>query len=206
MSFFASLYPSFNQQFPFQLPSLDWEVLDGTGEETEIGEFVVIEEGVQIGKNCLIRSHVLLRKGTVIGDNCVIGHGSEIKNAYICDEAKVGSHCFVGDSIIGKGARIGSGTITGNRRFDQKPIDWFTSEGKVASGKDKLGLLLGDYARLGANVTTNPGIVVGPKTWVSGGEVISNYLPENVFVKIGGEVVNNTSATKLSLHDMNGQK
>ena len=29
---------------------------------------------------------------------------------------------FVGDSILGKSARIGSGTILANRRFDQKNI------------------------------------------------------------------------------------
>lgn len=203
---YQSIFPSFSEHLPFSLPSLEWETKEGIGEGTEIGQFVVIEENVQIGKNCLIRSHVLLRRGTIIGDNCVIGHGTEIKNTYICDEAKIGSHCFVGDSIIGKGARIGSGTITGNRRFDQKEIDWLTAEGKIQSGKDKLGLLLGDYARLGANVTTNPGVIIGSQTWVSGGEVVSTYLPEKSFVKIGGEVVKNTNPVIFSLTDQAGDR
>ncbi len=206
MSSFQTIFPHIPGDFPFKLPKLEWEIQEQVGEGTEIGQYVVIEENVQIGKNCLIRSHVLLRSGTVIGDNCVIGHGSEIKNTYICDEAKIGSHCFVGDSIIGKGARIGSGTITGNRRFDQKPIDWLTNEGKVASTKDKLGLLLGDYARLGAHVTTNPGVIIGAYTWVSGGEVVSQHIPEKTFVKIGGDIVENKQTMDLSSQDMKRER
>ena len=36
---------------------------------------------------------------------------------------KVASLDFVGDSILGKSTRIGSGCILANRRFDQKNIE-----------------------------------------------------------------------------------
>lgn len=205
---FLSIFPNnIDEPFLKGLPKLDWPKQSGSvqiGEGTEIGDHVVLEDNVIIGKNCLIRPHAYIRSGTVIEDNVVIGHGSEVKHAYIFSGAKIGSLCFVGDSIIGKGARIGSGTITGNRRFDQEIIDWVTNEGKISSGLDKLGLLLGDNARLGANVTTNPGTVIGPYTWVSGGEVISGFLPEQSFMKPGGEVIKNTKAKELRSTDQEG--
>lgn len=174
------------------------------GTETVVSPFVVIEDDVVIGKNCLIRSGALIRSGTVIENNCIIGHNAEIKNSYICEGAKIQGNTFVGDSIIGKGARIGTGCVTGNRRFDQKEIEWHMPKGKIKSGIDKLGLLLGDYARLGANVTTNPGTVIGAYTWVTGGISVSGHIPARKFVKLTGEIVDNTQSAELTSFDKQG--
>ena len=79
------------------------------GKNTVVEECVKIEGPVIIGENCNIRHGALIRPGTVIGDNCSVGHGSEIKNSIIFNQAKIASLVFVGDSIIGKSARVGSG-------------------------------------------------------------------------------------------------
>ncbi len=177
----------------------------GIGMGTEIGPFVVIEDNVLIGKNCVIRAGALIRSNTIIGDDCVIGHGAEIKHAFIFDQAKIQGNVFVGDSIIGKGARLGTGVVIGNRRFDQQEISWQTEDGLVASGSDKVGALIGDYARLGANVTTNPGTVIGAFTWIIGGQAIGGFIPARTFVKGKGELVENLHAKELSAVDKNGQ-
>jgi len=176
------------------------------GDGTAIDPFVVIEDNVDIGKNCVIRSGALIRSNTVIGDNVVIGHGSEIKQTFVFDYAKIGSHAFVGDSIIGYGARIGSGVITGNRRFDQEKIYWTVEDKKIGSGSDKVGAIVGDYARLGANVTTNPGAIIGAYSYVSGGQVISGYIKPKLYIKTTGERVPNTKAKELDSHDHSGDR
>lgn len=176
------------------------------GNGTVIGPFVVIEEGVIVGDNCEIRSGALIRSNTIIGNNCVIGHAAEIKHAYIRDDAKIQGHTFVGDSVIGQGARIGTGVVVGNRRFDQREIVWATAEGKLPSGRDKAGILLGDYARLGANVTTNPGTVIGSHSWVAGGQSIGGSVPDKRFVKANGEVVENTFEGDLGKLDQEGAR
>lgn len=174
------------------------------GEGTIVDPFVVIEKNVDIGKNCHIRSGALIRSNTVIGDNVVIGHGAEIKHAFIFDHAKIASHTFVGDSIIGYGARIGSGVIIGNRRFDQKEISWKVGGEAIASGADKVGAIIGDFARLGANVITNPGTLIGAYTWIAGGQSISGYTESKMYIKPGGEAVNNLLAKDLESFDNNG--
>ena len=93
------------------------------GENTVIDENVSIQGPCWIGDNCIIRSSTLIRPYSVVGDFVVIGHNSEVKNSIIFNDAKIASHAVVNDSIIGKGARIGSGTITDNRRFDQKKLN-----------------------------------------------------------------------------------
>ncbi len=176
------------------------------GEGTIVDPFVVIEKNVDIGKNCHIRSGALIRSNTVIGDNVVIGHGAEIKHAFIFDQAKIASHTFVGDSIIGYGARIGSGVIIGNRRFDQKEIFWKVGTEKIASGADKVGAIIGDYARVGANVSTNPGTLIGAYTWIAGGQSVSGYIESKMYKKPNGETVNNLLAKDLSELDASGEK
>lgn len=168
------------------------------GEGSTIDPFVVIENDVLIGKNVTIRSCALIRAGTVIGDDCVIGHSAEIKNAFLCNGSKVQGFSFVGDSIVGKGARIGTGCVVSNRRFDQKPIAWRGPDGLVQTAHEKLGALIGDFARLGAQVSTNPGVIIGAYSWVSSGNVVSGFIDDERFIAPDGRNVPNED-----VHDLN---
>ena len=154
------------------------------GEGTIINPYVVIEGPVIIGKNCFIRSFALLRPGTVLGDNVIVGHATEVKNVIAFNEVKIASHVFIGDSILGKGARIGSGTIIGNRRFDQKNAKIKINGKMFDTGKDKYGGIFGDYSRLGANSLTSPGVMVGKYTWIYGGVSLSGIVEKEKLVKI----------------------
>lgn len=148
------------------------------GSGTTISDFVVIEGPVIIGKNVKIMPGVLIRPYTIISDNCEIGHGSEIKHAFIMNNAKIASHVFVGDSIIGFKARIGSGTITANRRFDQKNITIKYQDKIYDLKKEFFGSIIGDSTRLGANSTTCPGTFIGPYTWIFPNTVVKGFIPE----------------------------
>ncbi|MBI4983477.1 hypothetical protein HZC32_02435 [Candidatus Woesearchaeota archaeon] len=154
----------------------------GTG--TVISPYVVIEGPVMIGKDCTIRPFTLIRPGTIIGDGCVIGNGSEIKNAIVFNEAKIASQTFVGDSILGKGVRVGSGTILANRRFDQKEIHVTLKGKKISVGSDKFGAVIGDYVRLGANCVTMPGTIIGKHTWVVPGACLNGFYEKEKLIKM----------------------
>ena len=140
------------------------------GRNTVIGPGTVIQGPAVIGEDCLIQPGVLIRPGTVIGNHCVIGHGCEIKHSIVASHAKLQSMSFVGDSLIGRSARVGSGVILANRRFDQAPIG--------ATKTAFFGCVLGDYARLGANSVTQPGTLIGPYTWVYPGTALRGFIPE----------------------------
>ncbi len=148
------------------------------GEGTHIHANAVIQGPVIIGKNVEIQSGALVRPGTIIGDNCVVGHASEVKHAVLQNKSKVASLAFVGDSILGKSTRIGSGVICANRRFDQKNITVKNSKGeKVDVGTDFFGAIVGDNSRIGANATTLPGSFVGKFTWVLPTIQVRGFIP-----------------------------
>ncbi len=52
------------------------------------GKYCIIEEGVKIGKRCVIRNYVELRNGTVIGDDC-----------YIDSRVSTSGECWIGDRV-----------------------------------------------------------------------------------------------------------
>ena len=147
-------------------------------EGTKIHSNVTIQGPVLIGKNVEIQSGALIRPGTIIGDGCVVGHSSEIKHAILQNKSKVASLAFVGDSILGKSARIGSGVIVANRRFDQKNITVKKNGEKIDTGTDFFGGIIGDSSRLGANSTTLPGAFIGPYTWILPTVQVRGFMPK----------------------------
>ena len=135
-------------------------------EGTKIHSNVTIQGPVIIGKNVEIQSGALIRPGTIIGDNASVGHGSEVKHCILQNKSKVASLAFVGDSILGKSTRIGSGVILANRRFDQKTVTLKINGERISTETDFFGAIIGDSSRLGANSVTTPGTFIGPYTWV----------------------------------------
>ena len=147
-------------------------------EGTKIYPGVTIEGPVYIGKNVSIMPGAYVRPGTIVGDKCVVGFNSEVKNSILQNGAKIASLAFVGDSVLGKSARIGSGVITANRRFDQQNIKLKQDNGeKLDTGSDFFGLIIGDYSRIGANSVTSPGTLVGPYTWIYPATSIHGFIP-----------------------------
>lgn len=146
-------------------------------EGTTISANVSIEGPVVIGKNCTIQAGALIRPGSIIGDNCVVGHSCEVKHSIVQNGAKVQSFTFIGDSVIGKSTRIGSGTILANRRFDQKNITIKLEDKVFDVGTAFFGAVIGDNTRLGANCTTLPGTFIGPYTWILPGVQVRGFIP-----------------------------
>lgn len=101
-----------------------------------------------------------------------------MKHSIVQNKAKVQSFTFIGDSIIGKSTRIGSGTILANRRFDQANIEIKINEKKINTKRDFFGAIIGDNTRLGANSTTVPGTFIGPYTWILPTVQVRGFIPK----------------------------
>ena len=156
-------------------------VLIGRG--TVIGPYTVIQGPAIIGENTIVRSHTLIRPSSVIGRNAVIGHGAEVKNSILMDAVKIASFCFVGDSILGFGSRLGSFTVTENRRFDQKEITFKVNGQVFGSGMDKMGCIIGDYARTGGGCMLAPGTLVGKYSWIYTDTNAFGFVPKESLLK-----------------------
>ena len=116
----------------------------------KIGKNVVIDGPVYVGPNCVIGHHNVLRGPVNLEANCKTAAFMEIKHS-IVQEGTIFHSGYVGDSIIGKNCRFGAGFVTGNLRFDEKPIH----------GLRKLGVVVGDNSAFGIHSGTMPGVLIG---------------------------------------------
>lgn len=129
---------------------------------------VVIESGVSIfgpcfiGRGTFIGNGSLIRPNTSIGRESTIGFGVELKNCTLFDRVRVGRLSYIGDSVIGEGAYLGSGTVTVNHNLERSNIQVSLRGTLVNSEMSKVGAFVGDDAQVGASNTLAAGAVIGP--------------------------------------------
>lgn len=130
------------------------------GKGVRIREGAVIRGPAVIGDNCFIGNNALVREYCALGPDCDIGFGTELKNSVIFGKAKIGRISYLGDSVVGEGAHIGSGTMTINFPITAESV-MVPIRGKLHdSGLQKLGAFIGDNALIGASNTIQAGAVI----------------------------------------------
>jgi acetyltransferase-like isoleucine patch superfamily enzyme len=186
------------------------------GDGGNVEDFVVIGAGslgptgeplpTRIGESARIRSHSVIYGGNAIGDRFQTGHGVLVREANeIGDDVSVGSHTVIehhvriGDgarihsnafipeySVIEAGAWVGPNAVLTNAVYPQSP-----------TAKDDLrGPHLQHGAKIGANVTLLPGVVVGEDALVGAGSVVVRDVPA------GAVVVGNPARIIRSISDI----
>jgi len=149
--------------------------------ETEIGDNTiiypntVIYAGVKIGKNCLICSNVVIREGAKIGNNCIIANGVTLNY----------------NVTIGNGVKVMDNThLTGNIVIED---DVFISTLVATTNDNTMGKNEGNVeykapiickgARIGANATILPDVIIGEYAVVASGAVVTKTVPPYTKVK-----------------------
>lgn len=172
---------------PGKAPAIHGAVYIGEG--TKIYDDVCIIGPVYIGKNCEIGHGAVIRPNSIICDGCSIGHGSEVKHTVMFPGSKVASLAFAGDCVLGVSARIGSGVITANRKFDQSNATLRVDGEKIDLRDSFFGVILGDSARLGANCVTQPGTHIGHHSWIFPLTNVRGFIPSGTRVYEKRELV-----------------
>ena len=149
---------------------------------------VVIEDGVQIGPNCVIKNSTLrrgaivkanshlegaelgegadcgpfarLRPGSVLGAKAHVGNFVELKNAVLGEGAKAGHLSYLGDAEIGARTNIGAGTITCN--YD---------------GANKFRTVLGEDVFIGSNSSLVAPLTLGDGATTGAGSTVTQDVP-----------------------------
>ena len=172
------------------------------GDGIILGPFVVIGEpprDVQevklpttIGVHATIRSHTVIYVGNVIGVNFQTGHGVMVReNNEIGDDVSVGTHSIIEHHVkIGHGVRIHSNVFIPEYSILEDGT-WvglgvvFTNALYPLSPDAKRNLkgphiLTG--AKIGANATLLPGVIVGRNALVGVGAVVVCDIPDGKVV------------------------
>lgn len=154
-----------------------------------IGKGTVIEPGAYIkgpciiGDNCTIRQGAYIRGDVIVGDNCVVGHDTEVKNSIFLNGADAAHFAYVGDSILGNEVNLGAGVKLANLRLDHADVLIHYKGEKIATGRRKLGAILGDRTQIGCNSVSNPGTITGKYVHCFPCINFSGFIPENGIIK-----------------------
>jgi len=172
------------------------------GEGAEIGEFAIIgvppkgkapgELKTRIGKNAVIRSHTVIYAGNTIGDNFNSGHGVLIReNNKIGSNVSIGSHTVIEHHlVIQNGVRVHSQAFVPEYTTLEEgcwigPNVVFTNAYHPLCPKAKeclKGATVKPGAKVGANSTILPDLVIGRNALVGAGAVVTKDVPDNAVV------------------------
>ena len=159
------------------------------GAGTRIAPGAVLEGPLVIGRDVEIRAGAYLRGGCWIGDGCVIGANTEMKRAILLPRAHAPHLNYVGDSILGRGVNLGAGTILSNFRHDGREVRIPHAGERLATGRRKLGAILGDGVLTGCNCVLHPGTIVGAGTQIYPGVLLRpGVYPAASVVKLRQEL------------------
>ncbi len=135
----------------------DHQAIDPTA---KIHPSAVIDGPVYIGANAQVRPGAVVRGGCWIGEGAVVGANTEIKRGILFPGAQAPHLNFVGDSVLGAKVNLGAGCILSNHRHDRKHV----VIAGTATGRTKLGAILGDGVIIGCGTVLHPGVIVGRDT------------------------------------------
>lgn len=113
----------------------------------------LVGHGAVIGHNALVR-------GSMVGERTVVGFGSEVARSYVGEGVEL-HHNYVGDSVMAAGSSMGFGATTANFRLDGRTVPSVVTGTRIDSGREKLGAVMGQGAKLGVNTSLMPGVKIG---------------------------------------------
>jgi acetyltransferase-like isoleucine patch superfamily enzyme len=134
----------------------------------------VIYAGNKIGRNFQTGNKVNIRELNVIGDDVSIGTLSVVEHhVEIGDRVRIHSQVFVPEySILENECWLGPNVVLTNAKFPMSPDAKRNLKGPVIRPK----------AKIGANVTILPGVVIGANALVGAGSVVCRDVPEGSVV------------------------
>lgn len=114
----------------------------------------------KIGDGAVVGPYVHLRPATELANGVKVGNFVEIKNSIIGEKSKIPHLSYIGDTDMGSGVNIGSGTITVN--YD---------------GKSKHRTVIENDAFVGCNTNLVAPVKVGSGSYIAAGSTITKDVP-----------------------------
>jgi acetyltransferase-like isoleucine patch superfamily enzyme len=152
----------------------DGELPTTIGDGAVIRSHTVIYAGNAIGRNFQTGNKVNLRESNRIGNDVSVGTLSVIEHhVEIGDRVRIHTQVFIPEfSILEDGCWIGPNVVFTNARYPLSP-----------GVKDSLqGPVIRKGAKIGANATLLPGVVVGENALVGAGAVVVHDVPPGAVV------------------------
>lgn len=167
----------------------------GPGAVVEPGAILVSEDGpVIVERDARIMAGAILRGPCHIGKGSQVKMGARVASSSLGEECRVGGEVsnsvlfafsnkahdgYVGNSYVSAWCNIGADTNTSNLRNDYGEVTLYNEHlGKYEpSGRQFVGLIMGDHSRSGINTMFNTATVVGLACNVFGAGYQPRHIP-----------------------------
>ena len=168
--------------------------LNATEGPIYIGKNALLMEGVAIrgpfvlGEKSVVKMNASIYGATSIGPYCTIG--GEIKNSILMGYSNKAHEGYLGDSIIGQWCNVGAGTSNSNVKNTAGPIQiWNQYLKSWDTIGNKMGMLVGDYARFAIQSSINTGSYIGVSCNIYGNGLLPKMIPNFSWGVIKGYVL-----------------
>lgn len=144
------------------------------GDNAVIRSGTVVYLGSKIGKGLETGHNVVIREENIIGDNVKIWSNSVIDyRCKIGNNVKIHCECYIAQlTVIEDDVFLAPGVMIANEKY---PTGVFSPDGIK-------GPILKRGSKVGINATVMPGVVIGEKSIVGAGSVVTKDVPSNSVV------------------------
>ena len=152
----------------------DGELATTIGDDSVIRSHTVIYAGNVIGSHFQTGNKVNIRESNRIGNHVSIGTLSVVEHhVEIADNVRIHTQVFIPEySVLEEGCWIGPNVVFTNAKYPLSP-----------GVKDSLvGPIVKKGAKIGANATLLPGVVIGENALVGAGSVVARDVPAGAVV------------------------
>jgi UDP-N-acetylglucosamine diphosphorylase/glucosamine-1-phosphate N-acetyltransferase len=127
-----------------------------------------------VGSGTIVNPAARLLAGTSVGAVCKVG--GEISETIIAAYSNKQHDGFLGNSYLGEWVNLGAATNNSDLKNNYSPVRMWCAGAERDTGRQFLGLLMGDHTKTGINVLFNTGSVVGFNCNVFSAEMPAKFV------------------------------
>jgi UDP-N-acetylglucosamine diphosphorylase/glucosamine-1-phosphate N-acetyltransferase len=130
---------------------------------------------VYVGMKSIIKTGAKILEGTSIGDVCKVG--GEVDETIFGAYSNKQHDGFIGHSYLGEWVNIGAGTDNSDLKNNYSAVRMWSAGRLRGTGRQFLGLIMGDHSKTAIGTQFNSGTVVGFNCNVFGPGMVDKFVP-----------------------------
>ena len=127
--------------------------------QAQVGPYTLLRGPLYIGPRAKILEHAAIKDAVSLGHTTKVG--GEVEAAVIEPYSNKQHHGFLGHSYLGSWINLGAGTCNSDLKNTYGAVNMEYGCGKVATGMQFLGCVMGDYSKTAINTGIFTGKVIG---------------------------------------------
>lgn len=127
--------------------------------QAQIGPYTLLRGPLYIGPRAKILEHAAIKDAVSLGHTTKVG--GEVEAAVVECYSNKQHHGFLGHSYLGSWINLGAGTCNSDLKNTYGTVNMEYGCGKVATGMQFLGCVMGDYSKTAINTGIFTGKVIG---------------------------------------------